>query len=51
MACFMDLYLNDVYKEMQAEMFDYVYDSIKDVMGGKAHRIMQRPRGRIMKSW
>ena len=51
MACFMDLYLNDVYKEMQAEVFDYVYDSIKDVMGGKAHRITQRPRGRIMKSW
>lgn len=51
MACFMNLYLNDVYKEMQAEMFDYVYDSIKDVMGGKAHRIMQRPRGCIMKSW
>ena len=51
MACFMDLYLNDVYKEMQSEMFDYVYDSIKDVMGGKAHRTKQRPRNCIMKSW
>ena len=51
LACFMDLYLNDVYKEMLPEMFDYVSDSIKDVMECEADRIKQVPRNCLMKSW
>ena len=36
---------------MLPEMFDYVSDSIKDVMECEAYRIKQVPRNCLMKSW
>ena len=51
MACFVDFYLNDVYKKMPDELFESISDTIKNVMGCEAHRTIHKPRNCIMKSW
>ena len=51
MACFVDFYLNGVYKKMPEELFESISDTIKNVMGCEAHRTIHKPRNCIMKSW
>ena len=51
MACFVDFYLNDVYKKMPEELFESISDTIKNVMGCEAHRTIHKPRNCIMKLW
>ena len=51
MACFMDLYLNDVHKEMPSEMFDSIYDTIKDVMGCESTQTRDGARNSMIKVW
>ncbi len=51
MACFMDLYLNDVYKEMPSDMFESVPNVIKEIMGCEAQQIEPCPRNCMMRAW